>query len=179
MNRQNTLAAISASLLLLSLAVPAGDAAAQSMKSVAGSYTVVSVSAYGPNARGRMMLGADGRYSTVIARATLPKFASNSRIKGTGDEYKGVVEGSIAHYGTYIASMTGGKVLTFNIEVSTFPNFDGTSQKRPFKVAGDLLTYTVTTASAPGRLPTSSGNASSSPHRAPRSIATKPRRMHA
>ncbi len=149
MSRRNRLAAIAASLLLLTLALPARDAAAQSMKSVAGSYTVASVAAYGPNARGRMMLGADGRYSIVLARATLPKFASNSRIKGTADEYKGVVEGSIAHYGTYTVD-DGGKAITFNIEVSTFPNFDGTSQKRPFKVAGDLLTYTVTTASAPG-----------------------------
>ncbi len=149
MNRRNTLAAISVSLLLLPLAVPAGDASAQSVKSVAGSYTVVSVSAYGPNARGRMMLGADGRYSTVIARATLPKFASNSRIKGTADEYKGVVEGSIAHYGTYTVD-DGGKAITFNIEVSTFPNFDGTSQKRAMKIAGDQLTYTVTVPSAPG-----------------------------
>ncbi len=152
MNRRNTLAAIAASLLLLSLAVPAGDAAAQSMKSVAGSYTLVSasvVTAYGPNARGRMMLGADGRYSIVLARATLPKFASNSRIKGTADEYKAVVEGSIAYFGTYTVD-DGGKAITFNIEVSTFPNFDGTSQKRPIKVAGDLLTYTVTTTSAPG-----------------------------
>ena len=149
MNRRNTLAAIAASILFVSLALPAGDAAAQSVKSVAGSYTVVSISAYGPNARGRMMLGADGRYSTVITRATLPKFASNNRIKGTADEYKGVVEGSIGHYGTYSVD-DGGKVLTFNIEVSTFPNFDGTSQKRPFKVTGDLLTYTVTTASAGG-----------------------------
>jgi len=149
MNRRNTLAAISVSLLLLSFALPARDAAAQSVKSVAGSYTVVSVPPYGANARGRMMLGADGRYSIVIARATLPKFASNSRIKGTADEYKGVVEGSIAHYGTYSVD-DGGKVLTFNIEVSTFPNFDGTSQKRPFKVAGDLLTYTVTTVSTGG-----------------------------
>ncbi len=150
MNRRDTLATISASLLLLSLAVPASDAAAQSMKSVAGSYTAVSVSAYGPNARGRMMLGADGRYSIILARTTLPKFASNSRIKGTADEYKAVVEGSIAYFGTYTVD-DGGKAITFNIEVSTFPNFDGTSQKRPIKVAGDLLTYTVTTASALGQ----------------------------
>jgi hypothetical protein len=149
MNCRNTLAATAASLLLLSLALPAGDVAAQSFTSVAGSYTVVSVPAYGTNARGRMMLGADGRYSIVLARATLPKFASNSRIKGTSDEYKGVVEGSIAHYGTYTVD-DGGKAITFNIEASTFPNFDGTSQKRALKVAGDVLTYTVTTPSAGG-----------------------------
>ena len=136
-----------ASFLLLALAIRSGDTAAQSVKSVAGSYTVVSVPAYGPNARGRMMLSADGRYSIVLARATLPKFASNSRVKGTADEYKGVVEGSLAHYGTYSVD-DGGKAITFNIEASTFPNFDGTSQKRALKVAGDQLTYTVVTTSA-------------------------------
>jgi hypothetical protein len=149
MNRRTTLAAIAASILLVSLALPARDAAAQSIKSVAGTYTIVSVPAYGANARGRMMLGADGRYSIVLARATLPKFASNSRIKGTADEYKAVVEGSIAHYGTYTVD-DGGKAITYNIEASTFPNFDATSQKRALKVAGDLLTYTVTTPSAGG-----------------------------
>jgi hypothetical protein len=149
MNRRNTLAAISTSLLLLSLGVPAGDAAAQSIKSVAGSYTLVSSAVYGANGRGRMMLGADGRYSIVLARATLPKFASNNRIKGTTDEYKAVVEGSIAHYGTYTVD-DGGKAITYNIEASTFPNFDATSQKRALKVAGDLLTYTVTTVSSGG-----------------------------
>jgi hypothetical protein len=149
MNRRTTLAAIAASILFVSLALPARDAAAQSMKSVAGSYTIVTASVYGPNARGRMMLGADGRYSIVLARATLPKFASNSRIKGTADEYKAVVEGSIAHYGTYTID-DGGKAITYNIEASTFPNFDATSQKRALKIAGDLLTYTVTTVSTGG-----------------------------
>lgn len=149
MNRRNTLAATAASLLLLSFALPARDAAAQSVKSVAGTYTIVSVPAYGANARGKMMLGADGRYSIVLARATLPKFASNSRIKGTADEYKAIVEGSIAHVGRYTVD-DGGKAITFNIEFCTFPNWDGTSQKRVLKVAGDQLTYTVTTPSAGG-----------------------------
>ena len=43
MNRRTTLAAISASLLLAGLAAPAGDAAAQGVKSLVGAWTMVSV----------------------------------------------------------------------------------------------------------------------------------------
>jgi hypothetical protein len=146
MNRRIILAAVSASLLLAAFVAPAG---AQSMKSVAGTYSVVTIPAYGDNARGMMVLGADGRYSLVAGRATLPKFASNSRVKGTADENKAVIDGSIAHFGKYTID-DGGKAITFHIEMCTFPNWDGTAAKRALKVAGDKLTYTVTAPSAGG-----------------------------
>ncbi len=60
-----------------------------------------------------------------------------------------VVDGTIAHTGTYTID-DGGKTLTLHIQTSTFPNWDGTAQKRPFKVSGDTLTYTVAAPSAGG-----------------------------
>jgi hypothetical protein len=146
MKRRNTLAAISASLLLVAFVAPAG---AQSVKSVAGTYSVVTVSAFGDKARGVMVLGADGRYSLILSRATLPKFAGNSRTKGTPEENKAIVDGSIAHFGKYTID-DGGKSITFNVAVSTFPNWEGTAIKRTLKIAGDQLTYTVTAPSAGG-----------------------------
>src|SRR6266571_198948 len=111
MNRRNTLAAISASLLLLSLAVPAGDAAAQGAKSLVGTWTMVSndtidasgkkTPTFGPNARGSLIFASNGRYSVNIARAGLPKFASDNRAKGTAEENQAVIAGSIAHFGKY------------------------------------------------------------------------------
>src|SRR5438309_12116156 len=56
MNRRNTLAAISASLLLLSLAMPAGDAAAQGAKSLVGSWALVSTRSE------ERRVGKDGRF---------------------------------------------------------------------------------------------------------------------
>lgn len=146
MNRRATLAAVSASLLLAAFVAPAG---AQTIKSVAGTYTVISIPAYGDNARGMMVLDANGHYSIVAGRTTLPKFAANSRVKGTAEENKAVIDGSIAHFGTYTID-DGGKSITFHIKMSTFPNWDGTSAKRALKVAGDQLTYTVTAPSAGG-----------------------------
>jgi len=35
-----------------------------------------------------------------------------------------------------------GKTLVFRIESSTFPNWNGAEQRRPFSLSGDELTYT-------------------------------------
>ena len=146
MNRRTSLSVLSASLLAVSFAALS---AAPSMKSVAGTYSVVKVEAYGDNARGQLILTPDGRYSLVLGRATLPKYAAGSRTKGTPEEMKAVIDGSIAHVGRYSIG-DGGKSITFHIDMSTFPNWDGTTAKRALKVEGDKLTYTVTTPSAGG-----------------------------
>jgi len=143
MNRTTVLAAATASLALVSWVAPA---TAQTMKSVAGSYEIVKVAAYGEKPRGLMILTPDGHYSINLARETLPKFAVSNREKGTEAENKAVVGGSIFHYGTYTID-DGGKFITFNIKASSFPNFDGTTQKRALTVKGDELTYVPTVAS--------------------------------
>jgi hypothetical protein len=143
MNRTTVLAAAAVSLALVSWVAPA---TAQTTKSVAGVYTIHHIDAYGPGARGMMILTPDGHYSINLARATLPKFASNSRVKGTDEENKAVVSGSIFHFGTYTVD-EGGKFITFNIKASAFPNFDNTTQKRALTVKGDELTYLPTVAS--------------------------------
>jgi hypothetical protein len=89
-----------------------------------------------------MILTADGHYTIVVGRTSLPKIKSGARSKGTAEENKTVVDGSIAHYGKYTID-DGGKAITFHVAMSTFPNWDGQPQKRALKVKGDTLTYTV------------------------------------
>ena len=149
MERRTLLTVASAAILGAGLLLAAKPAAAQSMKSVAGTYSPVTVSAFGDNPRGQMILSPNGRYSIVLARATMAKIASGARNKGTPDENKAVVDGSIAHAGRYTIDDKG-KAITFHIETSTFPNWDGTSQKRALKVSGDTLTYTVSAPSNGG-----------------------------
>ena len=79
----------------------------------------------------------------------LPKFASNNRAKGTAEENQAVVAGSIAHFGKYTVDEKD-KYFTFHVETSTYPNWDGTTQKRAFTVSGDELKYTNPVASAGG-----------------------------
>ena len=144
MNRRYALGVIAAAATAL-----AGQAAAQTTKSIAGTYSPVTVPAYGDKPRGQLILTPDGRYSIVLSRAEMPKIASGSRTKATAEENKAVVDGSIAHTGRYTID-DGGKSITFHIETSTFPNWNGTTQKRPLSMKGDLLTYTVSTPSAGG-----------------------------
>lgn len=94
---------------------------------------------FGPNPRGSMLLTPEGRFSMTIMRSSLPKFASNVRTKGTAEEYKAVVDGSVAAIGTYEVTGDKEKVLNLHIEGSTFPNWDGQHQKRPMTVSGDEL----------------------------------------
>jgi hypothetical protein len=139
MNRRSML---TAPAVALPLALVASGTAAQTMKSVAGSYAPVDVPAFGDKPRGLLTLGADGRYSLILARAKLNKMASGARTQGTPDEYKSVVDGTIAHFGKYTID-DGGKAITFHIETSTFPNWDGTTQKRQLRVDKDELRYVV------------------------------------
>ena len=150
MNRRNTLAAITVSLLIASIALPAGDAFAQSAKQLVGTWTAVSSNAFNPNPRGSLIFTSNGRYSLTLARTTLPKFASNNRVTGTAEENKLIVEGSLSHFGKYTVDEKD-KTFTFHVETSTFPNWDGTTQKRPFTVSGDELKYVTPASSGGGR----------------------------
>ena len=107
------------------------------------------VPSYGPNPLGTAIFTADGHYSVQIVRAARPKFAANNRLKGTPDENKAAVQGAIAHFGTYAVN-DADKTLTLRIEGSSFPNWDGTQQKRLITslTAGDEVTWTNPTPSS-------------------------------
>jgi hypothetical protein len=149
MNNRISLFAIPSMLLFAALALSAGNVAAQNIKSVAGSYTIVSQPAFGDNPRGQLILEQNGRFSLILARATLPKIAAGARDKGTTEENKALVGGSIAQFGNYTVDAKD-KTITFNIETCTYPNWDGTAQKRSLKVSGDQLIYTVSAPSSGG-----------------------------
>jgi hypothetical protein len=149
--RARTLATIA--LLSLGLALPPGDAVAEqkTLKDrVVGTWIYVSVDTVSPDGsrvpmfgskpRGQAIFGSNGRYMLITSRPDLPKFASNNRNDGTSDEYKAVVQGSIAHFGTYTVNEAD-KSITFHIETSTFPNWNGVEQKRPITLSGDELKW--------------------------------------
>ena len=134
----------------VSFTAASSAALAQTAKSIAGAYSLVDVGdIYGKNPTGMLIFDGNGNYSLTITRSDLPKFASNSRVKGSDAENKAVVTGSITHYGRYEVK---GKTLVFDIKGSTFPNWAGTKQERPLTVKGDQLSYKVAVASsgAPG-----------------------------
>ena len=82
-----------------------------------------------------------GFLSLQEMRSDLPKFGTNNRQEGTADENKAIVQGSICYFGTYTIDEAA-KTLIFHLEGCSFPNWNGTEQKRSFTLTGDELTWT-------------------------------------
>ena len=159
MNRLGTLSLTAMALLFLGITLPPGDAVGQEKTlkdQLVGTWTYVSVDTvrpdgsrtpmFGPNPQGLAIFDSNGRYILMTARSGQSKFASNNRAEGTPEEYKAVVQGSIAHFGRYTVNEAD-KTITFHIETSTFPNWNGAEQKRPFTLTGDELKWTTAASS--------------------------------
>jgi hypothetical protein len=159
MNRLSTLTLTAMGLLVLGVALLSSEAVAQQKtlkEQVVGTWTYSSVDIvrpdgsrvplFGPNPQGRAIFDGNGRYVLMTSRSGLPKFASNDRNKGTPEENEAVVQGSISHFGRYTVNEAD-KTITFHIETSTFPNWNGVEQKRPFTVTGDELKWTTAASS--------------------------------
>ena len=148
MKRLRTLTLTTVAMLALGISLPPKDAFAQQKPlkdQVVGTWTYVAVDIvgadgsrqplYGPNPEGLASFDSNGHYILMTARRGEAKFASNNRNEGTPEENKAVVQGSIAHFGTYTVN-DADKTIIFHIESSTFPNWNGTEQKRPVMVSG-------------------------------------------
>jgi hypothetical protein len=148
-------------LLFLTLAFPASRAFGQHTapkSSLAGTWTLVLVDnvlpdgsrihLYGAQPHGILMFDARGRYALQILSTGRPRFASNDKSKGTAEEYQAAMQGSNSHFGRY--TVHDDSTITFHIEHASFPNWEGTEQKRSFTLLGDELKYTVLTPTTGG-----------------------------
>jgi Lipocalin-like domain len=97
---------------------------------------------FGTNPKGIAFYDGRGRFSTIILRSDLPKFASNNAMTGTADENKAIVQGSNATYGTWSVSDQDGS-LTSQVDASTFPGWDGQTQRRSVAIVGDEMKICV------------------------------------
>jgi Lipocalin-like domain len=138
---------------LLASAVAPVSSVAQSVNDLAGTYVLAAETRETDGIKtalptqGALSLGSNGRYMLTTFAPNLPKVASGNRMTASPEEYKVIVSGSLAHYGTY--SIVD-KVLVFKVERSTFPNWDGMEQRRQFTLTGDELKYTLANASGGG-----------------------------
>ena len=139
---------VSFTAFVLFICFGAAGAEAQTAQGLVGTWTLVSAEGYGPNPKGALMFDADGHFSSHLMKADLPKYASNSRTQGTPEENKATVQGYLGYFGTYALNGTD---LVFHIEGSSFPNWNGTEQKRTnVTITGDELKYSQATPSAGG-----------------------------
>jgi hypothetical protein len=154
MHRRNILG-IATTLALGFALVPGGATAQQKTikEQLPGAWTLLladgvkddgtHVPLYGPNPVGTLGFSGTGRYVAVAMRSDLKPFASNDPNNGTAAEYKAVVTGSVARFGTYTTDEAG-KTINFRVEGSLFPNEDNTNQKRMVAaITDEVLTYNI------------------------------------
>jgi hypothetical protein len=77
-----------------------------------------------------LVLDAAGHFMLTIIGPDLPKLTSSNRAAGTPDENKAVVSKSIAMIGDYSVGGASDKTLIFKVDSDTFPNWNGTEQRR-------------------------------------------------
>ena len=158
MNRLHslTMAALACGALSVLADGARGEPAAANRQFV-GTWTLVSiqyveadgrrVEPFGPGAKGLLYFDAAGHFATQVMAAGRPRFQSNNRMLGTPDENKAVSQGVVAYFGTYAVDEPT-HIVTLHIEQSSFPNWNGTDQRRTFKFADDELRYTAASSTA-------------------------------
>ena len=97
---------------------------------------------YGEHPKGMMHVDSAGRYAIFIFNGSRPFFSSGEKKTGTDAEIKAAFFGTSSHYGTVTVDATA-HTLDFRIEGSTYPNWEGTTQRRRFEVDGNTLSYRV------------------------------------
>lgn len=145
---KTTLGALAVAALIAGQGAPAQ---ANGLKeAIQGSWELVSLTVvrddkridlFGEGARGMQAMLPDGRFMNLITRESLPLYAGNNRMRATDAEYRAVGQGSNAFYGTYSVDEATQEV-TFEIEVATFPNWEGAVQVRPSTVEDGVWRYT-------------------------------------
>lgn len=102
--------------------------------------------AYGSAPNSLLVFTADMHFVEVLTDSTIPKFASNERGKGTAEENRAAMAGSIGLFGTYAVDETG-EFSGNRVAGSTFPNWIGdvrTRKELRIVVDGDRMLETFT-----------------------------------
>ena len=139
------------------LAGVAGTALAQQKgktlkKQIIGTWTFVSAldvkadgtksNRWGSNPKGIFMFDGNGNFAQFITRSDLPKFGAKRMDQVTAEEYRAVVTGLVASFGTYTVNEAEKMVIT-RVEGGAYPNLIGVDQKRVIiSLTADELKYT-------------------------------------
>src|SRR5262245_57339040 len=146
-------------LLVLFLAAVPLTARGDPKEQLAGAWSLVSIefvrpdgsrtSTFGANPKGIAFFDATGHYIISVMRSDRPKYVINNFAEGTAEENKATAQGTITYFGTYSVNEAD-RTIAIRIEGSSFPNWNGTDQKRIFAIAGDELKLTSPAASGAG-----------------------------
>jgi len=131
-------------LVCAMLAGAAGTALAQKKgktlkEQIVGTWTFVSAldvkadgtrsDRWGSNPKGIFMFDRNGNFAQFITRSDLPRFGAKRIDQGTAEEFRAVMSGLVASFGTYTVDEAEKTVIT-HVEGSVLPDLVGVDQKR-------------------------------------------------
>lgn len=70
------------------------------------------------------------------------RFGSDSKAEGSAEDFRSAVMGSSTHYGVVTIDERANE-LVFTIDGASFPNWEGTTQRRRYTLEGTELRYYV------------------------------------
>src|SRR5438477_3951818 len=138
MNRRNILSLTAIAMLALAMVPDKGVTQQKSVKEqLVGTWAFVSSTSkladgsllWGTNPKGQLSFEASGRYSSIIVRSDLAKYASNNLLQTSSAEDKATVQGAIAFFGSYTVNEAD-RSYTVRIDGSSYPNWNGTDLKQ-------------------------------------------------
>jgi hypothetical protein len=153
MKHSNVIGMCVATTLGLSLHASGALSQPPSLKeSLVGTWTVVSweqkkndgttLRQFGANPTGIAFFDAGGRYIITVMRSDRARYASNALWQGTAEENKETANGTQTYFGTYSVNETDHSIA-IHVDSSSFPNWNGTDQKRFVAITEEQLTLTI------------------------------------
>lgn len=129
-----------------------GTAHAEDLASLQGTWVMVSAyeihadgtrtTNYGEHPDGLFIVDATGRYSMQIFKTGRPAFASGDKARGTPEEYRAALVGISTHIGKVTLDAERHQLI-FDVEGSSFPNWEGKRQVRDYTFKDGVLSYAV------------------------------------
>ena len=149
----NVLGMFAATAFGLSVAANGAWGQQQSLKDgLIGTWMVVSweekksddttLRQFGTNPTGMAVFDGSGRYIITVMRSDRARYKSGALWQGTAEENQATANGTQTYFGTYLVNEADHSV-SIHVEGSSFPNWNGTNQKRFIAITGDQLTLTI------------------------------------
>lgn len=100
---------------------------------------------FGANPKGIAFFDAIGHCIITVMRSDRAKYAIDNfgqMAQATAEENRATAQGTMTYFGTYSVDEAD-RSITIRVEASSFPNWNGTEQKRFLEIAEDQLKLTV------------------------------------